>query len=66
MAACTRVNLENNVLRESGHPSCPTRKFSTRSTRDKGPVSGKLNLQQTQTGLKVSGGDLNLTPVVKW
>ena len=50
----------------SGHPTCPTRKFRIRSTRDKRPLRGKPNLQQTQAGLKVSGGDIYLRPFVKW
>ena len=49
----------------SGHPTFPIRKFRIRSTRKWGPVSGKINLQRTQTGFKVSAGDWDLRPVVK-
>ena len=47
----------NHRPSRSGRHSFPTNKFRIRSTRKEGPVSGKPNLQRTQTGLKVGAGD---------
>ena len=55
----------NHCPSRGGHPTCLIRKFRMRRTSKGGLVSGKPNLQRTQTGFEVSAGDWDLRPAVK-
>ena len=57
LAVCTRVDLEITVLREVDILPARAASSGYEARGKEDLMSGKPNLQRTQTGLKVSAGD---------